>query len=44
LEYSDWWNPILEQPLEIRNGYTATEGIKGTGVDWNEREIKKYII
>ena len=44
LEYSDWWNPILKEPLQINNGFTTTEGIKGTGVDWDEIAIKKFAV
>lgn len=44
LEYSDWWNPVLAQPLQIHDGFTITEGIKGTGVDWNEDAIKKFTV
>ena len=44
LEYADWWNPILAQPLQINNGLTTTDGMTGTGVDWNEEAIKKYAV
>lgn len=44
LEYSDWWNPILSEPLQIRNGFTTIEGIKGTGVEWNEKAIDKFTV
>jgi len=32
LEYADWWNPVLREPLRIENGKTALDGVKGTGV------------
>jgi mandelate racemase len=42
LEYADWWNPILAEPLQIENGLTAHAGVTGTGVDWNESAVDKY--
>lgn len=32
LEYADWWNPVVAEPLRIENGMTAIDGVKGTGV------------
>jgi mandelate racemase len=34
LEYADWWNPILAEPLEIQNGYANLSGVRGTGVSF----------
>jgi len=44
LEYVDWWNPVIEQPLEIVDGHATTEGIIGTGVSWNEKAVEKYTV
>lgn len=44
LEYADWWNPIIEQPLRIIDGWATTEGASGTGVDWNEEAVKKFSV
>jgi mandelate racemase len=41
LEYADWWNPILAQPLRVENGMAITDGVIGTGVEWNEQEISR---
>lgn len=32
LEYADWWNSVLEEPLRIENGLVSLEGVKGSGV------------
>lgn len=32
LEYADWWNPIVENPLRVENGVTSLGDAKGTGV------------
>lgn len=34
LEYADWWNPVLKEPLRIENGFANVEGVIGTGVEW----------
>ena len=41
LEYADWWNPIIAEPLQLKNGCTVTEGMMGTGIDWNEEAVNK---
>jgi len=43
LEYADWWNPILREPLDIKNGMAAPDGATGTGVSWNEEAVRKYL-
>jgi len=44
LEYTDWWNVVLQEPLQIQNGMAFTEGATGTGVSWNEEIISRYLI
>jgi mandelate racemase len=41
LEYADWWNPVLAQPLRVEQGMAITDGVIGTGVEWNEQEISR---
>lgn len=42
LEYMDWWNPILLEPLQLKDGKTHVDAAIGTGVDWNEAMVMKY--
>ncbi len=42
LEYADWWNPIIESPLQIKDGMADLEGAQGTGVAWNEDAVAKF--
>jgi mandelate racemase len=44
LEYCDWWNPIIENPLRIENGMAIVEGAAGTGVSWNEEAVQRYLV
>ena len=39
LEYADWWNAIIREPLVIREGMTDVGGVSGSGVEWNESAI-----
>jgi mandelate racemase len=41
LEYSDWWNPILAEPLQIKDGLTDLTGATGTGVSWDEKAVDR---
>jgi mandelate racemase len=34
LEYADWWNPILKDPLQIENGFA----IPGPPIEWREAD------
>ncbi len=42
LEYADWWNPIIAEPLLIENGVAIIGDAIGTGVDWNEDAIQRF--
>jgi len=44
LEYTDWWNVVLQEPLQIQNGMAFTDGAIGTGGSWNEEIISRYLI
>jgi mandelate racemase len=44
LEYANWWNPVLAEPLQIEQGMAIVEGMTGTGVAWNERAIERFLI
>ncbi len=42
LEYADWWNPILREPLAIEKGMASVSGTIGTGVAWNEEAVNRW--
>jgi mandelate racemase len=44
LEYADWWNPVLLEPLQIENGMAVLSEVSGTGVDWNEEAVEKFSV
>jgi len=44
LEYADWWNPVVEEPLAIENGMADVTGATGTGVAWNEAAVERFAV
>ncbi len=42
LEYADWWNPILAEPLCIEDGMAIVNDQVGTGIDWNEDAVDRF--
>lgn len=42
LEYTDWWNPILAEPLLVENGKAIVGDGIGSGIDWNEDAVRRY--
>jgi mandelate racemase len=42
LEYADWWNPILAEPLLVDNGVAIPSNTAGSGVDWNEDAVERF--
>jgi mandelate racemase len=42
LEYVDWADPVLAEPVAIRNGMAAGPTGAGLGMRWNEKAVKKF--
>jgi len=42
LEYADWWNTIVAEPLCVEAGNAVVDGTLGTGVSWNEEAIARF--
>jgi mandelate racemase len=42
LEYADWWNPILREPLQIEQGMALVNSAVGSGIEWNEAAIEQF--
>lgn len=43
LEYADWWNPILAEPLRLERGLAMPAESAGSGVSWNEPAIGNWL-
>jgi mandelate racemase len=44
LEYAEWFNPIIEQPLSVVNGCAVLDERPGSGVEWNEEAVARYLV
>ncbi len=44
LEYADWWNPILKDPLPIEKGMAIVNSNAGSGIEWNESAVSRYLV
>ena len=42
LEYVDWASPILQRPIEIRDGQAVIPSRPGAGIQWNEDAVNRY--
>ncbi len=41
LEYVDWADAIVEEPLKIRDGMVVTSERVGSGISWDEAKLKR---
>ena len=44
LEYVDWADPVLDQPLKLQDGCVLIPERPGLGMKWNEKAVKRYLI
>ena len=44
LEYCDWWNPVVADPIQIEQGQAIVNGAIGTGVSWDESAVSRYSV
>jgi len=42
LEYADWWNAVVKEPLCLEKGMARVEGVVGTGVEWEEKAVSRF--
>ena len=44
LEYLDLAGPILKEPLRIEEGHAVIPASPGTGVEWDEESVQRYLL
>jgi len=44
LEYVDWANPILAEPVELKDGHVLIPSRPGIGISWNEQAVARYVL
>ena len=44
MEYLDLAGPILSRPMKVENGFVVAGSEPGTGVEWNEEAVGRYLV
>jgi mandelate racemase len=44
LEYVDWADAILEEPLQVQNGHARIPERAGVGMRWDEKAVRRYAL
>jgi mandelate racemase len=44
LEYIDFWNPVLAEPITIEKGHAIPSNSPGSGVAWNEDAVNRFAV
>jgi mandelate racemase len=44
LEYVDWAEPVLQQPLRIDKGDALVPDTPGTGIEWDEERVQRHLV
>jgi mandelate racemase len=44
LEYVDWADAILEEPVQLKDGQVLIPDVPGIGMKWNEQAVKKFLV
>ena len=42
LEYVDWADPVLDDPVKVRDGKVTGSARPGLGMKWDEKAVRKY--
>ena len=42
LEYVDWADAVLEEPLKVKDGHVVVPSTPGSGIGWNESAVERY--
>jgi mandelate racemase len=43
LEYVDWAEPVLQEPLEVKKGHATAAETPGTGIAWDEAGVRRHL-
>jgi mandelate racemase len=44
LEYVDWAEPVLAEPVRIENGHAVVPDRPGAGMAWDEKAVQRYLV
>jgi mandelate racemase len=43
LEYVDWADPVLEEPVRLKDGHVLVPERPGIGMRWDEKAVKRFL-
>jgi len=44
LEFVDWANPVLQQPVELKDGHVVIPSQPGSGIAWDDKAVARYAV
>jgi mandelate racemase len=44
LEYVDWADALVEEPLKVRDGALTASTRPGSGISWNRDAVRRYAV
>ena len=44
LEYVDWANPVLREPVALKGGHVVIPEGPGIGIKWDEQAVQRYLV
>jgi len=44
LEYVDWADAVLAEPLKVKDGHLVGPDAPGTGLNWDEKAVSRYLV
>jgi mandelate racemase len=44
LEFVDWAAPVLQDPLQVKDGHVPTPERPGLGMTWDEKAVKRFAV
>ncbi len=44
LEYAEWFNPVLAQPLAVVDGCAQLDERPGSGIEWDEAAVARFLV
>jgi mandelate racemase len=44
LEYVDWADPVLQEPLRVEAGHVVPPDVPGTGIAWDEDGVRRCLV
>jgi mandelate racemase len=44
LEYVDWANPVLKEPVALKDGHVIIPDAPGVGLEWDEKAVQRFMV